>query len=391
MELKPHEQKILEQRVNKPGEIGVIGRVVLADDTVLTDIPLAYEASSEMLKLSDGTLLFIQEKYGISLSPADITRIAFPDPKENEFRPSILQIETTTRCNLHCVFCVGRTFEQERMSLPDFEKILDRFSYQLQEIILQGEGEPFLYDDIFRMMAMAKAKAQKVSSISNGHLLDRVGGRIIDSGLDELGFSLESIDPEKFSSLRVGGNFAKFDRNVRDFHSMKSGSNLQTILYISVLRETIAELERILEWAESVGFDMVKVQPLQSKLSYLPRYSLPLLQNTLSHEELTQAMAKFRDRFGETLLKGFFTKKDRRDLVCSMIREWLYVLVNGDVTPCCFIKQNRQEDFGNLIKQPLDEVLQSGQFREFREKLFSGLIPIDCSGCNLSEPNSTHW
>ena len=264
-------------------------------------------------------------------------------------------------------------------------------SYQLQEIILQGEGEPFLYEDIFKMIAMAKAKAQRVSSISNGHLLDKVGGRIVDSGLDELGFSLESIDPEKFSSLRAGGNFTKFDRNVRDFHSRKHGSGLQTVLYISVLRETIAELERILEWAESVGFDTVKVQPLQSKLSYLPRYSLPLLQNTLSHEELTQAIAHFRDRFGETLLKGFFTKKDRRDLVCSMIRKWLYVLVNGDVTPCCFIKQNRQEDFGNLIEQPLDEILRSEQFRTFREKLFSGFIPIDCNGCNLSEPNSIHW
>lgn len=103
-----------------------------------------------------------------------------------------------------------------------------------------------------------------------------------------------------------------------------------------------------------------------------------------------QAMAQFRDRLGETLLKGFFEKKDRRDLVCSMIRG-LYVLVNGDIAPCCFIKQNRQEDFGNLIKQALDEVLQSEQFRVFREKLFSGLIPIDYSGCNLSEPDTMNW
>lgn len=391
MEIEQHEQKILEQRVNKPGQIGVIGTVVLADGTIFPDVPLAYETENKMLKLSDGSLLFIREKYGVPVSSDDVAQINFPDPKEDIFQPSILQIETTTRCNLHCVFCVGRTFEQERMSLPDFEKILDKFSYQLQEIILQGEGEPFLYEDIFRMIAMAKVKARRVSSISNGHLLDRVGGKIIDSGLDELGFSLESIDPEKFSSLRVGGNFAKFDRNVRDFHRMKSGSGLQTILYVSVLRDTIAELERILEWAESVGFDSVKIQPLQSKLSYLPRYSLPLLQNAISHEELTQVMAQFRDRFGETLLKGFFEKKGRRDLVCSMIREWLYILVNGDVTPCCFIKQNRQDDFGNLIEQPLDEVLQSEHFRAFRENLFSGLIPVDCSGCNLSEPDPTHW
>ncbi|EKD65623.1 MAG: Radical SAM protein, partial [uncultured bacterium] len=210
MELKLHEQKILEQRINKPGQIGVIGKVVLTDGTVFTDIPLAYETSSEMLTLSDGTLSFIQGKYGVLLSPADINHITFPDPREDEFQPSILQIETTTRCNLHCIFCVGRTFEQEKMSLHDFKTILDRFSYQLQEIILQGEGEPFLYDDIFRMIAMAKAKAQKLSSISNGHLLDRVGGRIIDSDIDELGFSLESIEPEKFSRLRAGGNFAKF-------------------------------------------------------------------------------------------------------------------------------------------------------------------------------------
>lgn len=250
MEIKQHERKILEQRVNQPGQIGVIGSVSLADGTIFFDVPLSYETESKILKLSDGTLAFIQGKYGVSLSSADIAHIDFPDPKEDKFQPSILQIETTTRCNLHCVFCVGRTFEQERMSLEDFEKILERFFYQLQEIILQGEGEPFLYEDIFKMIAMAKAKARRVSSISNGHLLDRVGGRIIDSDLDELGFSLESIDPEKFSALRVGGNFAKFDRNVRDFHAMKSGSGLRTILYVSVLHETIIELERILEWAE---------------------------------------------------------------------------------------------------------------------------------------------
>lgn len=274
MKIEQHERKILEQRINKPGQIGVIGTVVLADDTRFYDVPLAYETESGRLKLSDGTLSFIREKYGVLLSPKDIVHVDFPDPKEDEFRPSILQIETTTRCNLHCVFCVGRTFEQVRMSLPDFEKILDRFSYQLQEIILQGEGEPFLYEDIFKMIATAKAKARRVSSISNGHLLDRVGGKIVDSGLDELGFSLESTEPEKFSRLRVGGDFAKFDRNVRSFHVMKSGSGLRTILYVSVLRDTIAELERILEWAESVGFDSVKIQPLQSKLSYLPREGL---------------------------------------------------------------------------------------------------------------------
>ena len=102
--------------------------------------------------------------------------------------PYIIQIEPTNKCNLNCIMCIRKEVVKKLTGIPidmsfeNFKTILDKIPSAML-IQIQGQGEPFLNPDIFRMIKYAKTKGTCVYTTSNATLLNKViCKKIIKSG-----------------------------------------------------------------------------------------------------------------------------------------------------------------------------------------------------------------
>src|SRR5947209_1568885 len=92
--------------------------------------------------------------------------------------PSYVQIEPVGQCNLRCQMC-SIQFRQDGppygppafMEFGTFMRVIDQF-VTLQELHLQGLGEPMMHPRFFDMVEYARGKGIKVSTNSNLTLLN---------------------------------------------------------------------------------------------------------------------------------------------------------------------------------------------------------------------------
>ena len=77
-------------------------------------------------------------------------------------------------------------------------------------------GEPLVDKELGTRIKAAKGLGLKVSTFSNGSLLTEDKARmLIESGLDELKFSIDSHRPEVYEQIRKGLKFQNVLENVR--------------------------------------------------------------------------------------------------------------------------------------------------------------------------------
>src|SRR5947199_6460843 len=181
--------------------------------------------------------------------------------------PVCIYLETTNRCNLLCTTCPRTYAELEPpadMSWELFTSIVDQIP-DLQRAVLHGVGEPMLVRTLPRMVRYLKDRGTYVLFNTNGTVLNERNGRaLIAASLDELRVSLDAANAKSFLAIRGKDYFARILRNVRAFRNLqeREGADRPRVsLWLTGLKETIAELPAFVELAAQIGVREV----------YLPR------------------------------------------------------------------------------------------------------------------------
>jgi len=136
--------------------------------------------------------------------------------------PIHLDIESTSICNLKCIFCAStyECYTYGTMSFDLFRQIIDEGSIKgLCSIKLNFRGEPLLQPKIAEMVAYAKRRGiLDVFFNTNATLLtEDIGKKLIMGGLDRLIVSFEGVTPEVYERNRVGATFNTVVDNIRNF------------------------------------------------------------------------------------------------------------------------------------------------------------------------------
>lgn len=125
---------------------------------------------------------------------------------------SYLRISVTDRCNLRCIYCmppegVALVAHQDILS---FEEILlavrAAVALGIDKIRVTG-GEPLVRSGIVQLVSMIAAVegVKDISMTTNGILLDRYAGPLMDAGLNRINVSLDTLKYERFKEItRVG-------------------------------------------------------------------------------------------------------------------------------------------------------------------------------------------
>ncbi len=144
-------------------------------------------------------------------------------PPEDAYHRRIdyLRLSITDRCNLRCIYCmpaegIPRLSHSEVLSYEEtlrLAKIVVQMG--ISKIRITG-GEPLVRRDVVYLCENIAA-LPGVSSLTlttNGLLLDRYASDLRRAGIDRVNISLDTLQPERFSSITRVGRFEQVWRGI---------------------------------------------------------------------------------------------------------------------------------------------------------------------------------
>ncbi|MGD9101507.1 MAG: radical SAM protein [Anaerolineae bacterium] len=306
--------------------------------------------------------------------------------------PLYAQIEVTKGCNLQCRVCGLSHYRVNagHMSLQNFEHILDQFE-SVQEVMLQGLGEPLLNPDFVEIVRTAKAQGLRVDTSTNGTLLTpEIGAALIDAGLDLMSFSIDGTTPETYEPIRRGARFESVIENVRRMAALKRERGVDhpklNIGYI-LTNHNYHQLPDLVQLADEIGIEEINVWYLQGGETYGDIGNLSLEgQNRI---EVERIYAETRKLAGDKGIKLTLPPLERfyNAPICDWSWWGTYVTWDGYVTPCCIMCYPEIFNFGNLLQQDMRALWNGPAYCKFRAELRSDAPPSFCRGC----PYDVSW
>ncbi len=266
-------------------------------------------------------------------------------------RLRMLTVEPTNRCNLNCPFCLvglqNRLGSAEHDLLPrgfgymDFglyQKIVrDAVEFGIDKMQLHFQGEPLLHEQFPDMVRLAKQHGMSTQVFTNGLLLtEEYIDRIIQSGLDNMRFSVDGASKETYEQNRVGGNFEQVLQNMKLMAERVRGTGTRVEWQFIVMRNNERELHKARQMAKEIG--------------------IPFIAKTFAESvpELVPRNPKYR--------------RNLQPKPCTDIYRCICIFWNGDVVPCCYDLEGK-EIMGNVGKETLGQIWTSPKYAGFRRNV----------------------
>ncbi len=125
-----------------------------------------------------------------------------------------LRLSVTDRCNLRCTYCmpeegVAWLPRQDLLSAEEMERVA-RVAYSLgvRSVRFTG-GEPLLRPGLTDIVArIAAVGFDDIAMTTNAMSLTPMARRLADAGLRRVNVSCDSLDPERFATIRRRGDLA---------------------------------------------------------------------------------------------------------------------------------------------------------------------------------------
>ena len=186
--------------------------------------------------------------------------------------PKFLQVEPVGQCNLRCQMC-PIPFRRDGpphgppafMDCDLFLRLLDQFP-DLEELQLQGLGEPTMHPRFFEMVEAAVARGIRVSTNTNATLLNaRRAERCVTSGLGEIHISIDGATAETYGRVRVRARLDRVIANVEGLVTARrqlASTTPRIRMVIVAMRQNLHEFPELVRLAHRLGIDIVFVQHL---------------------------------------------------------------------------------------------------------------------------------
>jgi MoaA/NifB/PqqE/SkfB family radical SAM enzyme len=323
--------------------------------------------------------------------------------------PRFVQIEPVGQCNLRCRMCPvqfrpdGKSGPPAFMAFDTFRALLDQFE-GVNELHLQGLGEPLLHPRFFDMVSLAAQRGIKVSTNTNMTVMtDDQARRCVGSGLDVLHVSIDAAASAPYEALRVGARLPLVLRNLRRVLAVRSGTgnaNPRVVLVAVLMRSTLDGLPALVRLAAGLGVDGMSVQQLChdfSEDSLPPRYwpmrafidGELLAEADREHAEALFAQAReLAERAGLALRLPRLSPRRHGPGVpgherCDWPWRGAYVSYDGKAMPCCMVATPDRAQLGDMAASGVATVWTGQAYRSFRERLASSKPPAVCAGCAI--------
>ena len=302
--------------------------------------------------------------------------------------PQTIVFDPFHRCNAKCQHCWVHTpevkhpeeFLNRKFDFELFKKIIDDAAEMMTDgIILQGDGEPLMYDKFMPMLRYARGKGLGVLFFTNGILLDEEKAKeIIELGVNEIYCSFPAGTPEvyeKVASIQPSQTFYKIRDNLKNFMALRreSGKNTPRLIISHVIHNMnyheLVEMARMDAdiASDAVRFYLIRLDVMNRFLQLKPeqidaiKEQIPAVSEILKKKNI-----EFIDNFEFQLnhydeKTGAWSKDFFLNHGCAI--GWYFNLIPAkyDMSFCCHLRT-----VGYLDKKPFKEVWNSVEYWRWR-------------------------
>ncbi len=245
--------------------------------------------------------------------------------------PLLVDIETSSLCNLACPMCYTITEEfKEKVSarlMPEslFYKIIDEISGNVHAVRLSLRGEPTLHPQLVKFIKYAKEKGIKeVSFLTNGsRLTDDSIKELIEAGADWITVSIDGLG-DGYEKIRKPLLFKDIYQKIRRFKEIKEERNVhKPVIKIQGIWPSIRDhAEEYYNLFEPIT-DSIAFNPL---IDYLDHDEDIVYDEDFSCPQLYQRIIVAAD--GKVLMCS--NDEENMNVIGDLTRENLYDIWHGE-------------------------------------------------------------
>ena len=272
-----------------------------------------------------------------------------------DYLPRVLCLEPTSACNFRCTSC-PRPEVATTVDVAELGRWLDRepAPFTAAPVWVHFSGESLLHPRFEEVCRLLTDRGAEIMLSTNGSVLrGRRAEMVMRTGLSLIVFSLDAAREETYRQVRIGGDFAAVEANVRAFLRLRGAAaqplaQVQMVLGDQSLDEV---LEFVRRWADS---DVDSIS--------LKRYS------TRGGRVAPADSSRVRPPGGAT----------------RCLDPWLNVVVraDGSVVPCC-ADFGGELVLGSLKESTLGEIWAGEPARRLRSAHATGEgLPLVCQRCS---------
>lgn len=350
--------------------------------------------------------------------------------KKTTFRhyPRTLQLEHTSYCNAECIMCVhyyNQNKNAKHLSNELYEKIKTIFPY-LEEVVLHGNGEPFMLPNLDTVLKTYEEYDIKVSTNTNMSILPEAVLRHINI-FKTITVSFDSPQKEVFETIRRNLDFDAVTNNIDALK--KVAPTLDMTLAVVSMRQNILDSKNLVKYAFEHGFkritfsrlgvngyinnwfdDVVHYPTITKKcmieaIEYAreknieivyPDIFLMLPEGDEQEERIKMdsyplsysnaELNKLRERVLNTPKRGelYFDEVDLKPSrykckgICDILLNNVMITAKGEIIACCIDVLHHID----ILDKPLNQIWNNEKYIELREMFFKkNILPEYCRNC----------
>ena len=193
-----------------------------------------------------------------------------------------IRLSITDVCNFKCGYCLPNGYQVDKsdkgkfLHLDEIKRLSKVFSkLGVQKIRLTG-GEPTVRKDFFDIVKILKNEAgiKKVVITTNGYHLDDKAKMLVDSGLNGINISIDSLDRNTFKTITGHDRLPEILRGIKNLQDL----NFDNIKVNAVLLNNINASEKDFNaWSyfikeNKIDFRYIELMRTGDNLDYFNKY-----------------------------------------------------------------------------------------------------------------------
>ncbi|MEK6936803.1 MAG: radical SAM protein [Nanoarchaeota archaeon] len=302
-------------------------------------------------------------------------------------------IVVTYKCNLRCPMCFlwkgpgeyDKQHDKKELSTEEMYNLIDDFAEIGTAGIGFTGGEPILRPDMLDLIKYTKQKGMVTHMSSNGTIIasKQIARKVVESGLDAIGFSVDGALPETHDAIRGNGSYEKVLQAIDNIVELRKElkSRIKIVVVNVVSNYNVDQLIDLVTILKKKGVDHISFMPFhdiglfstgkenssefkidEEKIEKLNRAVDQLINIRQKSKAIENSLAYLK------LFKDAFAHK-KLPFSCYAGYATLCIGAYGDIYPC-FPRMEGEVDKGpNIRKTPLKEYWYSNEIKNDREKV----------------------
>jgi len=306
--------------------------------------------------------------------------------------PRMCEIETTTRCNLKCIFCEHTYWDEppSSISFDSFKSIINQFP-KLKWISLTGIGESFTFPhDYMRMMEYIKQKKIFIELYDNFYFITpQISQRLIDMGVNKILISFDATTKKTYEKIRKGSNYERVLSNIEQFLKLKQESNkvfpkvsFHFVINKMNIGEAVPYLDFVRNRTNGMPIDVVYTRLLHT-FKEIDKYYVEISSDLINRIKRKASELDMNVLWNED---AYLDKPPIREC-----KKWImpFIYASGHIIPCCTQNEGNRREYqkqtamGNIFHESFNAIWTGDKYKQLKKQIRNNVVPKSCYDCPL--------